>query len=69
MSYSFYLVSQNEIPTINTSIVVYESLSDDVRNHMDSKECPLLVHENDPDEYGDPFEALYNEILDTVPAE
>lgn len=52
------------------AIVVGDAnLSEDVKNHIDSKDFPILVHENDPDEYGDPFEALYNEILDTVPAE
>jgi starch synthase len=50
-------------------IVGDADLSEEVQSHIDAKECPVLVHENDPDEYGDPFEALYNEILDNVPAE
>lgn len=50
-------------------VVGDENLSEEVRTLIDSKECPTLIHENDPDEYGEPFEALYNEILDSVPAE
>ena len=46
-----------------------QGLSDDVQSFIDSKDCPNLIHEGDPDEYADPFEKLYDEILDKVAVE
>ncbi|MGB0390089.1 MAG: glycogen/starch synthase [Salibacteraceae bacterium] len=68
-SISYDGLHKTAIELSDAIVVGDENLSDDVKNHIDSKDCPVLIHENDPDEYGDPFEALYNEILDTVPAE
>jgi starch synthase len=50
-------------------IIGDDALSEDVVDLIHSKDRPNLVHENDPDEYGEPFEALYNDILDTVEEE
>lgn len=50
-------------------IIGDEALSEDVQSLIDSKDVPTLVHDGNPDEYGEPFEQLYNEILDTIPAE
>jgi len=46
-----------------------QGLSEDVQSYIDSKDCPSLVHEGDPDEYAEPFEKLYDEILDKVTIE
>ena len=46
-----------------------ESLSEDVQNHIEAKDCPTLVNEHEPEEYGEPFENLYAQILEGVTAE
>jgi len=45
-------------------IVGDDALSEDVMSLIDSKDCPIIIHDGNPDEYGDPFEQLYNDILD-----
>ena len=45
-------------------IVGDDALSEDVMSLIDSKDCPTIIHDGNPDEYGDPFEQLYNDILD-----
>ena len=32
--------------------------------NIDSKDVPTLVNEFEPDEYGDPFENLYQQIIE-----
>ena len=46
-----------------------ENLSEDVQNFIAEKGCLSLVHENDPDEYAEPFERFYDEILEKISAE
>jgi starch synthase len=50
-------------------VVGDEAISTDVRDHIDSKDVPTLVNEFEPEEYGDPFENLYQQIIEQVPAE
>ncbi len=50
-------------------IIGDDNLSEDVHNFIAEKGLPSLVHENDPDEYAEPFEKLYTEILDSIPVE
>lgn len=40
-----------------------EAISTDVRDYIDTKTFPVLINGNDPDEYGEPFEDLYNQIM------
>lgn len=50
-------------------VVGDEAISLEVRDHIDSKDVPTLVNEFEPEEYGDPFENLYQQIIEEVPAE
>lgn len=45
------------------------SISDHVREYIDTKGSPILINDNDPDEYGESFETLYNEIMEGISAE
>jgi starch synthase len=46
-----------------------QNLSEDVQNFIAEKELPTIVHENDPDEYAEPFEKFYEELLENVSVE
>lgn len=50
-------------------VVGDEAISIDVRDHIDTKEVPTLINEFEPDEYGEPFENLYHQIIEEVTAE
>ena len=52
---------------LSDAVVVGDgNLSEDVANFIEEKGCPTIVHENDPDEYAEPFEKFYEEVLDNV---
>lgn len=50
-------------------VVGDEAISIEVRDHIDTKEVPTLINEFEPDEYGEPFENLYHQIIEEVTAE
>ncbi len=50
-------------------VVGDEAISNEVRDHIDSKDVPTLINEFEPEEYGDPFENLYQQIIEEVAAE
>lgn len=56
--------------SLSDAVVIGDDLlSDDVQNFISEKGCPSLVHENDPDEYAEPFEKLYEQVLENVSVE
>ena len=68
-SISYDGLHKTAIELSDAIIVGDDALSEEVMNMIDEKDCPKLIHDNNPDEYGDPFEALYNQILDRVEVE
>ena len=43
-----------------------DSLSSEIQDYVKTLDVPVITNEGDPDEYGDPFEKLYQEILQEV---
>lgn len=43
-----------------------DSLSSEIQDYVKTLDVPVITNEGDPDEYGDPFEKLYQEILKEV---
>lgn len=46
-----------------------DNLSEDIHNFISEKGLPNIVHENDPDEYGDSFEKFYEDLMESVTVE
>jgi starch synthase len=70
----FNEVSYNEIHKtaidLSDAVVVGdENLDQEIHDFIAQKGSPSLVLRNDPDEYAEPFEKLYEEILENVTVE
>lgn len=63
---SYNGLHKSAIELSDAVIIGDDKLSDDIHALINEKDMPNLVHQNDPDEYGEPFEKLYDKILDNV---
>lgn len=57
-------IHKSAIDLSDAVVIGDQELSDDVQAYIEAKGCPTIEHDNDPDEYGEVFENLYNEILE-----
>ena len=60
---------KSAIDLADAVIVGDEKLSEEIQNFIAEKGLPSLIHDNDPDEYGEPFEKFYNDLLENVSVE
>ena len=60
---------KSAIELADAIVIGDDNLSEEVHNFISEKGLPTIVHENDPDEYGEPFEKFYEDLMENVSAE
>jgi len=60
---------KSAIELADAIVIGDDNLSEEVHNFISEKGLPSIVHENDPDEYGEPFEKFYEDLMENVSVE